>query len=130
MTEQEKLERARAAARQWNAENKDRHQENTLRWRKKNKERALFARYKHDAFRKQREFDLSLEYFWWLISEPCSYCNGLGGAVDRIDSLKGYSQDNCVPCCKYCNRMKMDMDRSKFLAHVSRIYQNSCIPGS
>jgi hypothetical protein len=26
--------------------------------------------------------------------------------LDRKDTLKGYSLDNCVPCCKTCNAMK------------------------
>jgi hypothetical protein len=29
-----------------------------------------------------------------------------GGGLDRIDSKKGYTKDNCVPCCGFCNNLK------------------------
>lgn len=44
-------------------------------------------------------------------------CNG----IDRVDSGGGYSIDNCVPCCPTCNRAKLAMTVSEFLAWVERI---------
>ena len=47
-----------------------------------------------------------------IISQPCFYCEGVFGAsikgigLDRIDSLKGYSIDNVVSCCTFCNALK------------------------
>lgn len=41
--------------------------------------------------------------------------------IDRIDSSKGYSIDNCVPCCTMCNRMKLDYKLSDFINHVHKI---------
>lgn len=43
--------------------------------------------------------------------------------VDRVDSSEGYSEDNCVPCCTYCNRAKSDLSLEKFKSHVKRMYQ-------
>ena len=42
--------------------------------------------------------------------------------VDRIDSNKGYTKDNCVPCCKICNQMKSNIDIGTFLTQISKIY--------
>ena len=49
---------------------------------------------------------------------PASKVNG----IDRIDSSKGYSLDNCVPCCPLCNRLKSDLDKNMFLEHISKIH--------
>ena len=51
----------------------------------------------------------------------CYYCgetliwnkhskNGMSGPynLDRMDPLKGYSIENCVPCCGLCNYTKSD----------------------
>ncbi len=35
--------------------------------------------------------------------------------VDRLDSLKGYDMDNCVPCCAVCNYMKLDYTVEEFI---------------
>ncbi|HEC67150.1 MAG TPA: hypothetical protein ENI23_17875 [bacterium] len=41
--------------------------------------------------------------------------------LDRVDNKKGYELENCVPCCKICNSMKMTMDKDEFLKHIKRI---------
>lgn len=48
-------------------------------------------------------------------------CNG----IDRIDSNRGYHQDNVVPCCEDCNEMKMSRSQSEFLTHVERIHNHN-----
>ena len=42
--------------------------------------------------------------------------------IDRIDSTKGYSKDNCVSCCKMCNIMKNKFSKEDFLNKVESIY--------
>lgn len=96
--------------------------------------RKLFRDYKHGADRREYSFELSRNYFRKLTKRNCFYCgtkpsqvqeatNGkyIYNGVDRIDSMKGYSRDNVVTCCKDCNRMKGDMDADKFLALVKKI---------
>jgi hypothetical protein len=45
----------------------------------------------------------------------------LRNGVDRVDSGRGYTVDNCVPCCKFCNLMKRNYTPEFFLAHTSKI---------
>lgn len=40
--------------------------------------------------------------------------------IDRIDSNKGYTTDNCVPCCTPCNRMKLDMSKEEYQGNIKR----------
>lgn len=57
------------------------------------------------------DFELTKEQFYNLISQPCYYCGDKEkefNGIDRIDSQKGYIIDNCVTCCEYCNKMKLD----------------------
>lgn len=79
-------------------------------------------------------FELTLEEFKNLCLSNCFYCGiapsskmdvgkGLKNGIDRIDSNKGYSLSNCVPCCWTCNRMKSNMDIENFLSHIKNILQ-------
>ncbi len=98
--------------------------------------RKLLYGYKRDAARRGFLFDISPEEFQRITKEKCYYCgmpalqsageknhNGyyLYNGIDRLDSTKGYTADNTVPCCKICNRMKMDMNRNQFLLHIGKI---------
>jgi hypothetical protein len=57
---------------------------------------------------------------YWEFGEPMTYkYNG----VDRVDNSIGYTEDNVVPCCGTCNRMKLDMGKKEFLAHIQKIYE-------
>lgn len=42
--------------------------------------------------------------------------------IDRVDNTQGYNLQNAVPCCKKCNRAKMDNSVSDFLKWVNTIY--------
>lgn len=54
------------------------------------------------------EYKLSDEEAIQLLSNQCHYCGQIDTqiGIDRIDSDKGYSTDNCVSCCTKCNYMK------------------------
>lgn len=114
-----------------------RHRVQRVQGRKKGLEPAFnwtFWRYKRQAKQRGLPFELSKEQFRKLVFKDCYYCgeppmnvtkrhsdevryNG----VDRLDSLQGYIEGNCVPCCVVCNRMKMDLSLSVFLERVQRI---------
>lgn len=44
--------------------------------------------------------------------------------IDRIDSSKGYSIDNCVTCCKHCNYAKRSMSVNEFKDWIKRLYHH------
>jgi len=55
------------------------------------------------------------------LSDHVLKCNG----VDRVDSSKGYTKDNSVPCCKVCNYAKHTMSESDFYRWVKRVYEHN-----
>lgn len=92
-----------------------------------------------DRAKDKIEVSISKEEFYSLAKNPCHYCgappkprlyltardielciNGL----DRKDNSKGYSINNCVPCCKKCNTAKSTMSYDEFKLHIKRIYNH------
>jgi hypothetical protein len=81
----------------------------------------LYGRYQASAAKRGLEWDLSLEKFSCLISQPCAWCGEKGGGVDRIDNKAGYIWDNCMPCCPRCNHMRGALTVDAFLDTVEMI---------
>ena len=44
--------------------------------------------------------------------------------IDRIDSSKDYTLDNCVSCCGMCNIMKNKFDIDEWFSKIGEIYRN------
>ena len=44
--------------------------------------------------------------------------------VDRRDNSKGYTPDNCSPCCDICNRLKHAHALPVLLAHLEKIVRH------
>lgn len=62
-----------------------------------------------------------------IIEKPCFYCGKEhSDGIDRVDSSKPYTIDNCVPCCFVCNRMKNKYPLDLFLSQVEKIYNLHC----
>lgn len=99
---------------------------------------SLYGHYKQDARIRKLSFNLPKGIFRNLTSGVCFYC-GIGptkikkghkcngsyiyNGIDRIDNNVGYEPGNCVPCCEWCNRMKLDHSMPNFLFHISQIYK-------
>lgn len=92
--------------------------------------------YKKNALKRNYEFKLTKEEFKILVTQPCFYCgrektqekrdkqnNGSFKytGIDRYDNSKGYTTDNCVPCCKTCNMMKGTMTAIEFKEKMETI---------
>ncbi len=41
--------------------------------------------------------------------------------VDRLDNAKGYTVENCVPCCSTCNRAKGQMPEKDFVSWAFKL---------
>lgn len=93
--------------------------------------------YKYWAKKKDRDFTLTKQEFRNLTKGNCHYCglqpqqiststddtgNYIYNGIDRLDSSKGYTIENCVPCCKHCNRAKWDRTEEEFLTWIERAY--------
>lgn len=101
------------------------------------------------AIKREYEFVLTPEQVWELSQQNCTYCNtppeiktsnifiGHGfsekilargvfpwNGIDRADNSKGYTIDNCVPCCQICNRAKKDMKLEDFAAWALRLAEH------
>lgn len=97
----------------------------------------FYRSYKDGAKARNLQFNLSKEDFLSLVSSDCIYCGNppitkeyitthksyyAANGIDRIDLSKGYTLDNCVPCCTKCNVMKLDYSKLDFLNHIKKIY--------
>lgn len=105
-------------------ESKRTRERNYLAERKDNLERH-YKVYNIGATKRNLSFNISIEAFETLVNSPCEYCGyhqdheAIG--VDRIDNTRGYEDDNVVPCCKTCNRMKGDLTLHEFTSHIEKI---------
>ena len=86
-----------------------------------------FCKYKTSAKTRGIDFNLSKDQFKTFWQKSCTYCHSKIETVgiDRIDSSKDYSMDNCTPCCSYCNYMKNDLSTETFFSHICKIKQFS-----
>lgn len=50
---------------------------------------------------------------------------GKSNGIDRVDNTVGYVKTNCTACCWHCNRLKSASSKTKFLAHIKKIYEHS-----
>lgn len=100
--------------------------------------RRVYRSYRKNARERGLAWNLSIEEFEGVAAQPCHYCGALAtntwgdndlyngawnyNGLDRIDSSKGYTPDNVVPCCTRCNYAKHDMTTAEFKAWVQRVY--------
>ncbi len=101
----------------------------------------------HRVWKRYKEDGLSFDNFYRLSQEECFYCGSspsnkhnsakeykagerqriegdfIYNGLDRLDSSKGHTLDNVVPCCWTCNNMKSNHTMEEFKAHVKRLYE-------
>ena len=85
---------------------------------------------KTSAIKRGLTWELSAERALELVTSPCVYCGFLdlnirANSIDRLDSFKNYTVDNCVACCTHCNMMKGCYDPDTFIERCRRIGQCS-----
>jgi hypothetical protein len=95
--------------------------------------RVIYSSYRYRAGRKGLDFSITLEEFAAISGQNCTYCNSpprtrkytkwlitLNG-VDRVDSSKGYTSGNVVPCCTTCNLAKLDKTTAEFAEWIDMV---------
>jgi 5-methylcytosine-specific restriction endonuclease McrA len=108
--------------------------------------RCLYKRYQISASKRGIAFELDQNTFRELVFTECVYCGCpptqimkdchrpegdiVYNGIDRTDNSKGYAKDNCVPCCKICNRAKDTMSQGEFVEWIKRVYQKQVDSGS
>lgn len=103
--------------------------------------RLALNSYRVGARSRGLEFSLTESYFYELVIQPCVYCGDFSKknvkeiksytrsvkqpfrytGIDRVDSSKGYTVENSVPCCSICNRAKKDMDSELFKQWIENL---------
>lgn len=99
----------------------------------------LFNVYIKGSISRNMEFCLSIDEFKYLIHNPCYYCEDSNSnvvnrrkltirynGIDRVDNNLGYTKNNSVSCCKYCNLMKSNLSIDKFKNQIKKIYRKVC----
>lgn len=95
------------------------------------------TRYRKSAETRSLAFTLTDEEFFAIGTQDCTYC-GTGPrkmaapktyygeyyftGLDRIQSDKGYTLDNVLPCCKDCNYMKQEDSNEQFAQQIVKIH--------
>lgn len=91
--------------------------------------------YRRNAKMRGIKWELTRESFDRLILQPCYLCGIRAGTttdnnhgsklehngVDRVISSVGYTETNCLPCCKRCNQGKNNQSVEEFAAWVARV---------
>jgi hypothetical protein len=86
----------------------------------------IISTYKKNAKSRKREYKLKDEIFHRYWQANCFYCGDKLETIglDRIDNTKGYTEDNIVPCCTICNRMRMALTQKDFIDKCKKIAKN------
>lgn len=100
---------------------------------------SIYLVYKNGAKYRNLTFELSKDKFKELINCSCHYCgmppsneyksryssgNYKYNGLDRINSHLGYTEDNVVTSCYFCNRLKGALSYGDFLDWIERIKAN------
>lgn len=96
--------------------------------------RRCLDQYKANARNRGLSWDLTEEQFRSITQSPCHYtgekpstvkrtrCDEyVHNGIDRVDNSKGYTLENCVPCCSVINQMKADLSLERFTELCNKV---------
>ena len=88
--------------------------------------KTVLSNYKNEALYKGILWELTDDEAYDFFYQKCYYCDeddiGKLMGIDRIKYNLCYNKNNCVPCCKTCNNMKICLDFNVF---INRCYHIS-----
>jgi hypothetical protein len=95
--------------------------------------------YQRNAKFRNKEWKLTDDEFFNLVKMPCFYCGMIESnciskkdsrcpsfaynGIDRVINSEGYSIDNCVACCRWCNVAKSSRPIGDFVLWLNAIKQ-------
>lgn len=97
---------------------------------------TVYCRYKDEAAKRGFKFCLTKDEFFKITQQNCHYCgvapkqvrtmstkhaSYTHNGIDRVDNEHGYVFENCVPCCKFCNRAKSSSSLEEFLLWINQL---------
>lgn len=91
---------------------------------KKYREKALIRQYTKIDTKQGFRCDLTEQWFKEnLSSQPCTYCGTTKRPIgaDRIDNTKGHTLDNCIPCCKICNKVRNNIFTVEEMKKIGKV---------
>jgi hypothetical protein len=99
--------------------------------------------YKANAKVRKIVFAISTKEAIDIMEKPCYFCGEVGSmktfrrvhgkqrrnkdecwrhnGIDRKDNSLPYTSRNCIPCCKYCNRLKWNLSEKEFYLRIRKI---------
>lgn len=90
-------------------------------------EYGRYKSYRRNAKHRNIDFQITFEQFKDIINKPCAYCgtepkpfNG----IDRLDNNTGYIQNNLIPCCEWCNKIKLTHSDEETREHIKKMYHH------
>lgn len=105
--------------------------------------REIFKRYKRNAKRLSRKFNLPFHTFNKMLKQNCHYCGVepyarfklrpdtkfvfMYNGVDRTDNTKGYYVGNVVTACRVCNRAKSIIHGDEFINWIERLAKHKAV---
>jgi hypothetical protein len=111
-------------------------------------EKVIYGQYKRNAKMKYRKFKLTFDSFLKKINGSCYYCKMISSnhwhiirngkvlydlrynGIDRINNDIGYTEENSVSCCRFCNTIKKTFkkdDFEKWLKHIKNCYKEKIL---
>lgn len=91
--------------------------------------KGIANRYKANAKKRKINFELNEDFIIKITKSNCHYCgtnlleNKNPPGIDRMNPSVGYIEENCVPCCWDCNKMKQDFSYEHFIKKCKLIYE-------
>lgn len=138
-------EKQKKALHSYYLKNKDYFKKHSYEWKKRNPEKVKLSRkkyndknsknlsnwfslYKNNAKRRKISFKLTKDEFKNLVRLNCFYCGEQASPINGIDRLNnklGYSIENCVTSCKWCNIMKFVYSKQEFIEKCIKIVNHT-----
>lgn len=99
--------------------------------------RQVMAGYKYKAKKAGRVFQITEGQFLKIADKPCFYCGSppanvnrsphacgdfVYSGMDRVDTRKGYTIANVVPCCRKCNLSKNNRSQGEFIEWIRKAF--------